>query len=136
MDCQIVTLDPLTNRVVWGLNSKTVTGISELLQIVVLSLLNVPGQDVLDPNVGGGLPSLIGENIDAENTTEIAAEVMRRVRKTQREVIAQQVGLDLPPESRLRDIQIISIKPGATDDTIDVRLRLINMAGRQTDVVL
>ena len=136
MDIQVIGVDPTTGKVSWGLNSKSISGLSELAQIVILSLLNVPGRDVLDPEKGGGLPEMIGTNTDPENLNEITAEVARRVRKTQKEIVAQQIGLNLPAEAKLRDVQILSVAYGPTTDQIDIRLRVINMAGRQTDILL
>lgn len=135
-DIQLITADPDTGELSWGLSSRPTSGLSELVQVVVLSLLNVPGQDVLDSDKGGGLPAMIGTNIDSDNINEITAEVARRVRKTQKEIVAQQIGLDLAAESKLRDIQILSVAYGETNDIVLVRLRVVNMAGRQSDIVL
>jgi hypothetical protein len=136
MDIQLIAIDPEDKTVRWGSQPKNITGLSKLVQVVVLSLLNVPGNDVLDPDLGGGLPAMIGSNIDLENQSEVFAEVARRVSKTQREVIAAQVGLDLPSDERLRDIQIVSLTPGASADELLVKLRVVNANGNITDLVL
>jgi hypothetical protein len=120
----------------FGFSPTPLTGMAKLVQIVVLSLLNVPGQDILDPISGGGLPELVGSNIDATDTTELLAEVARRVKKTQTEVIQSQVGLDLIAEERLREIKIVSTAPGETIDEVLIKLRVINEAGRSSDLVV
>lgn len=136
MDIQVLYIDPSTRRVSLKLGFKSVTGISKLLQIVVLSLLNVPGKDILDPELGGGLPELIGLNFDPTDTGEILSEVGRRIRKAETEIQTSQVGLNCPPDEKLQSIQVASITPGENLDEVLVRLRVINELGQRSDVVL
>jgi hypothetical protein len=112
-----------------------ISGLDLLIQVVVLSLLNVPGRDILDPVEGGGIPELIGLNID-DDTSEITAEVSRRVAKSQDEILAAQTGLDLDEEEKVRTIELISVDPGNQIDEIFVKLRVVNEAGRQADIVV
>lgn len=135
-DIQLIDVDEVTRLVRFVLKPKKVTGISKLIQVVVLSLLNVPGRDVLDPDKGGGLPALIGYNFGIDDTTEIFAEVAQRVKKSQGEIIAAQVGLNDDPEEKLQELQIVEIKQGANADEIFVRIRVINEAGRTSDIVV
>lgn len=135
MDIQMIERDPQTGRISFKLKAKKLTGISKLVQIVVLSLLNVPGQDVLDPDKGGGLPALVGGNIDPNDSTEVFAEVARRVRKTEQETIDFQIGVNDPPEEKLRELRILGIDRGGTPDEVFVRIRVVNEAGQATDVV-
>lgn len=135
MDVQLIKIDPYTRRVSLELSHKPITGVMKLIQIVYLSLMNNPGKDVLSPDRGGGFPSMIGMNIDTEDTTEIFGEIAQRVKKTQTEIIDDQIGLNLEPEEKLRDIAIMEISPGEIDE-IFVRLRVINEAGKVTDLVL
>lgn len=135
-DLQLIDVDEITRVVSFGIKPKKVTGISKLIQIVVLSLLNVPGRDVLDPDKGGGLPALIGYNIDLNDSTEIFAEVVQRVKKTHSEVVAAQIGLDEEPEEKLQELQIVEIKQGTNADELFVRIRIVNEAGRTADIVV
>lgn len=136
MEIRVIKVDPNTGRVTFELQSKFISGIDLLVQVVVLSLLNVQGQDVLDPEQGGGLPALIGQNIDPNDPTEIFADVALRVKKTQAEMISNQIGLEIPASERLREVTIVSIEQGANIDEILVRLRVSNEEGRTTDVVI
>jgi len=135
MDIQVIKVDPYTRRVSFELTHNPLTGVMKLVQIVVLSLLNDPGKDILDPEKGGGFPSMIGMNIDTEDTTELFGEIAQRVKKTQTEIINDQVGLDISAEEKLRDLAIMEIVPGEIDE-IFVKLRVINEAGKVTDLVL
>lgn len=135
-DVQVIDVDPITRRVSFRLKPKLITGISKLIQIVVLSLMNVPGRDVLDPEKGGGLPAMIGMNIDPNDSTEVFAEIAQRVKKSQDEIVSAQIGLNEDPEARLQELQIVSIQKGETLDEVLVRIRIINEAGRASDIVV
>ncbi len=135
-DIQVINVDQTSRRVFFKLYPKKVTGISKLIQIVVLSLLTVPGRDVLDPDLGGGLPALVGSNIDPNDSTELFGEVAQRVKKAQKEIISAQVGLNEDPEEKLQELQIVSISQGSSADEVFVRVRVINEAGRTADVVM
>ena len=136
MDIQLLTIDPITRQAILGIQPKTVEGLDELIQVVVLSLLNVPGQDVLDPDEGGGLPGLIGLNIDKTDPNSVFAEAARLIKKTQTEVTNRQIGVDLEATAKLKDIVILSIIEGDEIDDLFVKIRVINEAGQQADVVV
>lgn len=136
MEIRLIEIDPVSRKVTLRLQPKVVTGILKLAQIVIISLLNIPGKDILDPTSGGGIPELIGYNISTDDLLEITSELTRRIRKTEAEVLDKQVGLTIAANERLKEIQILLIEPGASDDEILVRLRVINELGQQLDVVV
>lgn len=136
MDISLLQVDPDTREVSFKLSHKSIKGMSKLLQIVVLSLLNTPGKDVLDPGDGAGIPEMIGMNYDPSDLGDILAELTRRVRKSETEILASQVGLILAPEETLRSVSIMSVSPGAALDEVAVRIRIINELGQQSDVVI
>lgn len=136
MEIRLIEIDPLTRRVSLRLQPKVVTGVLKLAQIVIISLLNIPGKDILDPTSGGGIPELIGFNISTDDMLEITSELTRRIRKTETEVLSKQIGLTITASERLKEIRILLIEPGASDDEVLVRLRIINELGQQLDVVV
>lgn len=136
MEILLIHIDPSTRQVRFKIQPRVASGILKLTQIVLISLLNVPGQDVLDPENGGGIPELIGFNFGPEEFNEIASEVTRRVRKTELEVLDQQIGLAISPSERLSEVQIVNIEEGDGMDSVFVRLRIINELGQQQDVVV
>jgi hypothetical protein len=136
MDIQLINIDPTTREITFKMQPKVVSGILKLTQTVVLSLLNITGQDILDPELGGGIPELIGFNFGEGDLDEIRAEITRRVRKSETEVIEQQIGLDVPPSERLEEIRIVGIDEGDAIDSILIRLRILNELGQQQDVVI
>lgn len=135
-DIRIIKVDRTTGRITFDVGSSPITGAELLTQIVVLSLLNTPGQDVFDPDNGGGIPEMIGMNIEATDSTEILAEVSRRIKKTKVEIANAQSGLNLSGEQKLRDLVISEITKGDTIDEVFVRIKIINEAGRVTDITV
>lgn len=136
IDVSLMQVDEITGRVTLKLSPKGVKGLTKLTQTVVLSLLNNPGKDILDPEAGAGIPEMIGMNMDPEDLSEILSEVTRRVRKCESEVITNQIGLDLDSDERLQELRIISVAPGGNTGDVDVTLRIFNELGKHTDVVL
>lgn len=136
MDIQCIVVDPVSGRVSLALGSKILTGMQKLVQIVILSLLNIPGKDVLDPASGGGLPAMIGENFDPNDKAELYSEVVRRVAASESQVLASQIGLTLPAAEQLAKLQVVNIKNAVNSDSADVTLRITNEAGANTNVVL
>ena len=136
MDVQCIFVDPVTKRASLKLGSKILTGAPKLLQIVVLSLLNIPGKDALDPGQGGGFPAMIGGNFDPSDETELFSEVVRRVKKSQKDILESQVGLNIIPDEKLLELHVVSITGNPGGDSADVKLRLISESGRTQDVVL
>jgi len=129
-------VDEKTRKVSLSLSSKSIKGMTKLVQSVVLSLLNNPGKDVLDPTRGGGIPEMIGMNFDPSDLTEVLSEVTRRVKITENEVINDQIGQVTPADEKLKEVKIVRVGPGEALDEVLVRLRIINELGQQSDVVI
>lgn len=136
MDISLLEINPDTGAIKLKLGSKQVKGLTKLVQIVVLSLLNVPGKDVLEPEKGGGIPELIGMNFDPTDLTEILGELTRKIRKTETEIMRDQVGLNITSDEKLKEIKIIKVQQGDSLDEISARIRVINELGQQSDVVI
>jgi hypothetical protein len=136
MDISIVQVDPDSRLVSLKLSSKSIKGMSKLIQIVVLSLLNIPGSDVFDPGEGGAIPEMVGMNFDTSDLSEVLAEVTRRVRKSEKEILSNQIGLEISADETLRSLSVSGVSPGAAIDEVSIRVRIINELGQQSDVVL
>lgn len=135
-DIQVINVDATSGQISFGIQPFEITGIFKLLQIVVLSLLNIPGQDVMNPETGGGMPALISIGVDPTDNTEIFGEIVTRIQKSQGEIINNQIGTDDPPEEKLSELQIVSIVAGATPDEFAVTIRVINEAEQAANIVL
>jgi len=136
IDVSIVNIDPESRVATLGLSHKPTKGILKLSQIVVLSLLNVPGKDVLNGTSGGGIPEMIGMNFDPSDLSEVLSEFTRRVRKSEKEIIADQVRVKIPSDEKLKSLTVVSVSPGGVLDEVVARIRIINELGQQSDVVL
>jgi hypothetical protein len=136
VDITLIEVDPNTNVVSFKLSAKPIKGLPKLLQVAVLSLLNVPGKDILDPDAGGGVPEMISMNFDPGDYSDILSELTRRIKKTESEMLASQVGSTSPPSEKLKELKILNVGPGASIDEIYARIRIINELGQQSDVVI
>jgi hypothetical protein len=135
LDISLIYVDPKTRILSFKVGTFPITGVMKLVQIVVLSLLNISGKDVLRPEDGGGIPDLIGWGIDETNNTELLGEIVRRVHKTEVEVSNSQTGLDISPDEKLKSIKVLEVTRPSLDEVL-VRLRLTNELGQSTDVVI
>jgi len=136
VDIQLIQIDELTKKISLGMSPRPVKGLTKLVQLVVLSLLNVPGNDILDPDRGAGIPEMLGMNFDPSDLSEILSEGSRRVKVTQAEVLSDQIGIEVPLSERLKELKIISVSPGESLDEVSIRIRVINELGQQSDMVL
>jgi len=131
-DIQQIYIDPITRKVIFKTVARVITGIDELIQVVVLSVINSPGKDPLDYERGGGLAELIGYNIT--DMAELYAEVARRVTFTEREIIERQAGTNIEAEAKLKNINLLEVTEGDTIDEIFVKLEIINELGRTAKI--
>jgi len=136
VDIQLIAVHPTTKVVSLKSGTRLVTGLNELVQVVVLSLFNNPGRDILDPERGSGIPSMIGMNYDTNNMTEILGELTRRIKVTETEVLNAQIGLKLTSASKLRELKLIRVGPGANEGEIEAKIRIINELGQRSEVVI
>lgn len=134
-DLSVLYIDPETKRVSFQMSSRSVSGIDLLVQIVVLALFSSPDTDLLDPQDGGGLEDLISMNIDENDTSEIYAEIARRVSSAQDQIIRNQIGLDISAEEKLRRISIVSVERADLDE-VKLKLSVENEVGRTRDIVV
>ncbi len=131
-DIQQIYVDPITRKVIFKTVAKVITGIDELIQVVVLSIVNSPGKDPLDYERGGGLSELIGYNIT--DMAELYAEVARRVTISEREIIERQAGTNIEAEAKLKNLNLLDVTEGDTIDEIFVKLEIINELGRTAKI--
>jgi hypothetical protein len=137
MDFPLIVFDPETGVASVGIPSviRPVRGIKKLVQVVVLALLKNGGQDVLTPDEGSGVRSLIGQ-FNYSDTSEIKIEVLRRIRKVEAEILANQEVVSLPADEKLRELKIMSVVSDPANGNTAVSLQVINEAGQSTTVVV
>jgi hypothetical protein len=133
-DLQVTVVDPVTRVVSFETKPRFLSGIYKLIQIVVLSLLNSPNKDLLDMTKGGGLLEMLGS--DCQDTSELYAEVIRKVRKTEQEIIEDQMGLNDSASEKLQELRVVKVVQGSNIDELYVQIRLISQTGQQTDIMV
>jgi len=137
MDIQIIKVDSTTRQVTFELQPKIITGILKLVQIIVISLLKNPnGRSVFFPEKGAGMMSLVGQYNLNSDSTDVFAEVARMVKKTENEVISDQISSSDSDYEKLSEIQIVNIKQGSDLDSLYVQLRVVNQAGQTSDIMV
>ena len=136
MDYSAISVDEITGQVSFGMTTKKLSNFGKLVQVVVTGLYTSEGSDILFAEEGGGLPDLIGLNYDPNDVTEISTEITRRVSKLEGEIIENQIGLDISAEERLKQLEVVSLAPGADLGELNIRIRIHNEVGRTRDVVL
>lgn len=136
-DIQLIQFDPSTGIASLGLaqTPKLIDGITKLVQIVVLSYLRNPGQDVIDPVEGSGLRAAIGQFNFVDND-EVKILAIQRTQTVEKEVIQRQnVGVGAPTE-RLKALKILDIGVDSSTASAFLRVQIINEAGDTTDVIV
>jgi hypothetical protein len=136
-DLKCYRLEPITNRVIFEMQTTKVVGVEKCVQMVLLALMTSPGSDILARQEGGGIPDLVGFNYDEEDQDELLSEVRRRVSKAEEEVIEDQAVLEISaPGEKLLRIDVLSLLPGTQSGEVLLRLKITNELGQTRVVVI
>jgi hypothetical protein len=136
MDLGIIDLTS-AGELKFGIQAKPIKGMHALLQLVILTMLTNSGSDIFDAFQGAGLGGLIGKyNLNLEDMTEVTSDISVLIDSAQSQIIANQAGLDIPAEEKLRKIDIVSVLPDPDGQGVKIRIRVENNNGRSKDVVI
>ena len=137
MDFPLITYDPETGLATVGIptNPRVTRGVDKLSQIVCLAVLKNGGQDVFTPGEGSGLRALIGQ-YNHYDPSEIQAEVIRRVKLIEQQIIANQLGYSLPATEKLVKLRVLSVVVDSVTWNTAVRIQIINEAGQSIVTVV
>jgi hypothetical protein len=137
MDFPLITFNPDTGLAEVGIPSapRALRGIKALVQIVVLAVLKNGGQDVLTPDEGSGLRSLIGQ-YNLADPNEIKTEIIQRINLIENQIITNQTGFIIPASEKLKKLTILEIASDSLTGATAVRLQIFNEAGQQTTTVV
>lgn len=137
-DLRVIQRDPYTGKITFGMSTipTQVTGIDKLVQTFVFALMNDPGRDVLDPTQGAGLMSMLGQyNLDPYDKTPIIDEIYRRMDKASDDIKRSQDGLtNEDPNAMLNTFRLINVEDTSDIDGVNIKVRLISMAGTTVDI--
>ena len=95
------------------------TGVMRLVQTFVRMLMRTPGSNLFHPNLGGGLPRLIGTNV----TARLAADVAIAVTEVRRQIIAAQSPYSgIPAPERLLSAEVVSVTEDAANTQVNATI--------------
>lgn len=106
-----------------GGHTTRVSGVQRLVQRFVLMLLTDPGSDVYQPQAGGGLMSLIGQNANLL----LSGGIERCITKTSDDL--RKVQKDRPPDERLSMAAVAGMDFDARTTAMAVRIIITSAAG-------
>jgi hypothetical protein len=110
-------------------------GIQALVQIVVIAILKNGNQDVLTPEEGSGLRSLIGQ-YNMADPNEIKTEIIQRIGIIEKQIISNQVNFNVPASEKLKKLTVLQIVSDPSTGSTAVRVQIFNEAGQTTTTVV
>lgn len=105
-------------------------GITYLVQTFLSVLLATPGSDIFNPELGGGLRSLV---TGAVANSAFRAEVSQAITRTMTQILAMQAAEALPAEDKLSSAQLLEASYDRRSSTVSVRVQIFSTAGRTAD---
>lgn len=136
-EIQVIQFDPVTGLATMGMGSvpKILTGMDKLKQIVILSYLRNPGQDVFYPQEGSGLRATIGQ-YNFTDSDELKTLFVQRTKAVEKEIISRQSSNKGTPEERLNKLVVIDVAYDFQTAVLIGRVQIINEAGGVSDVLV
>lgn len=115
-----------------GTSFRSLQGVERMVQLFVKLLLQTPGSDKFDPNLGGGLMSIIGKNISRHDSKSVQAAVVGAVSRTRDQILTLQ-GRDnrIPSDERLLTAKTEAIGFDPSTTTVAARVAISAVSGRQ-----
>ena len=137
-DIQILQIDPTTGLGTFGLGNdpKELTGIDLLAQVVTLSYLRNPGQDVLYPNEGSGIRADIGQyTVAAPDQAKLL--VMQRTQTVQTEILTRQAAAGVvAPSEKLKSLTVLDVATDSTGSQVMARVKVLSETGATTTILV
>jgi hypothetical protein len=137
-DIQIIQIDPVTGLSTLGIGDNPVelTGIDLLAQVVALSYLRNPGQDVIDPVEGSGIRQDIGQ------TTVVTSDqanmlVLQRTTTVETEVLTRQAAAAVvDPTEKLKSLTVLDVASNLENAQVVASIKVLNEAGESTQILV
>lgn len=107
-----------------------VAGTAKLLQLVIKVLLTTPGSDIFNPQLGGGLRSVLGTNFNDAVTAE--TRVRQAISNTEGQLRALHASMpQLPDSEKLRSISVLSLDFSLDDSALYARIAVTSQDGNR-----
>lgn len=109
-----------------------VSGLFELLQTIIVTLINRPGSNRWRPGSGGGLLNGLGNAIASGSLNTVSSIVSQAVGRTKEEIIAAQAGqTSLDPNERLLNLKLGGLTFDEASRAVRATLELTTYGGTQ-----
>jgi phage baseplate assembly protein W len=107
-----------------------VSGTAKLLQTVIKVLLTTPGSDIFNPQLGGGLRSVIGTNFNDATSAEM--RVRQAISDTENQLQVLHSGTtNLPISEKLRSISVLSVEFSIESSALYARIAVTSQDGNR-----
>jgi hypothetical protein len=108
-----------------------VSGILRLVQLYMKVIFTTPGRDIFAPNLGGGLLRNLGATFGADQTSDVAANLVVAVSQTNRQIVAiQSRDQRIPRDERLLTARVVSTNFDRAQAALLGTIELQSQAGR------
>lgn len=137
-DIRIIQFDPVTGLASLGLgnNPQEITGIDLLAQIVAISYLKNPGQDVIAPVEGSGIRQDIGQT-SVTTPDQATMLVMQRTKTVENEVLTRQAAAGVvDPTEKLKSLTVLDIASNLQEAQVVASIKIVNEVGDTTQILV
>lgn len=137
-DVKIVSKDPETGVLSIGISRppQFVSGIDLLVQVVAIELLHSPGRDIIDPDTGANLRSLIGSSVAFDDESEIFAEIRLMVKAAEDNIKKTQASSNRPSNEQLGRLELMDIVPDEESLQLEIIIRVTSLDQQSTSAVV
>ena len=137
-DINITAINPVSRRVTFAFQivPRKTRGIETLLQLSAKTILTTPGLDLFAPEYGGGILAYAGKNLNVNDLPRIKADIAYIVRKSETQILEEQITLDIPSRDRLRALTLLSIDYIPDEGALEVRVLVTADNGEAADISL
>lgn len=119
-----------------GQSPRKISGIQKLIQIWINKFLSSPGRNIFDLNGGGGVLSMIGNNINTTTTDSLKGLLAAAINKTNKEVFEDQlVDEDSEDDELLASATLLGVEIIAEDE-ININIQIVSQAGTSQALVV
>jgi|SRR3972149_4568078 len=107
-----------------GNRSVRISGAAKVIQEIVRLLLQTPGSDEDAPGQGADLKSLVNRQV-LDNGQSTQLDIVGAIRKTLRDIRANQTGHDLPGNERLANLEALDVRYNRSEHRWLVNVRVV-----------
>ena len=137
-DIKLVHRDKNTGVLTIGVTRppEFISGIDLLVQVVVIELLHSPGRDIIEPQTGANLRSLIGANVAYDDESEIFAEIKLMVQAAESNIRTSQASSGRPANEQLAALDLLDVVPDEENLQLEVIIRVTSLDQQSTDAIV